>query len=551
MSSKSIFLSLALSAVAAVSCVEEGLPQFSLPEDGVTLKAVIESDQTRTALAGYEDVVWSYGDQIKVYTNGNSYDFSLYAGAGSSIAHFTSYECPEQVKEGLSVYPSSVAEGYADGKLQFVWPSEFQYVPDALQAPMIAEVENGTMVFKHLGGVLKFDVRYIPAEAVAFVFRTDADFTVPALADIDPGTTACVLGDGAGPSQVKVTFESGRIQDRTFLIPVPCGTYNGFTLELLDASGAVIEGSTKTASKQVTVNRADLKIYPAYEAGPAPSINTLTVWENDGSLGEAAWDNTYRFALIGTDYNGEASVTLSPNLWKKLKTTPFKLIIEPVADWWQMRVITGWWMYQWPEDDASGNGDITAEWTDILVDNGDGTYTIHIDFIGHEIVDYIDEQHLLFTGSGYVIKGIYMDVPVDNSGTTIFWENDGSFDYVSWSMQYRFGLEGMDSFGDCAATFPQDVWDNIKSGPFEILIAIRPDATWWQIRVLDAWWSVGNDDSGESDITQFSEGVVDHADGTYTVTIDISNNEELIAVIDNQHLLFTGDGYKILQMSYK
>ena len=548
MSTKSIFMSLALSAVAAVSCVEEGLPQFPLPEDGVTLKAVIESDQTRTALAGYEDVVWSYGDQIKVYTGGNSYDFFLYAGAGSSIAHFSSYECPEQVKEGLSVYPSSVAQGYADGNLHLAWPSEFQYVPDALQAPMIAEVENGTMVFKHLGGVLKFDVRYIPAEAVAFVFRTDADFTVPALADIDPGTTACVLGDGAGPSQVKVTFESGRIQDRTFLIPVPCGTYNGFTLELLDASGAVIEGSTKTASKQVTVNRADLKIYPAYEAGPAPSTKTLTVWENDGSYGDAMWGGTYRFARMGTDYNDECIAEIPEILWNNMRKQPFFVVIRPVSDDLYIRITSGWWMF-----DSNGIYDIMSG-DERLLDNGDGSYTIIMDLTKEpysELRDYIDEQHLLFTGSGYVLEGIYIDVPVDNSGTTIFWENDGSFDYVTWSMQYRFGLEGMDSLGECAATFPQDVWDRIKSSPFEILIAIRPDATWWQIRILDAWWTVGNDDSGESDITQFSEGVVDHADGTYTVTIDISNNEELLAVIDNQHLLFTGDGYKILQMSYK
>ena len=548
MSTKSIFLSLALSAVAAVSCVEEGLPQFPLPEDGVTLKAVIESDQTRTALAGYEDVVWSYGDQIKVYTGGNSYDFSLYAGAGSSVAHFTSYECPEQVKEGLSVYPSSVAQGYADGNLHLAWPSEFQYVPDALQAPMIAEVENGIMVFKHLGGVLKFDVRYIPAEAVAFVFRTDADFTVPALADIDPGTTACVLGDGAGPSQVKVTFESGRIQDRTFLIPVPCGTYNGFTLELLDASGAVIEGSTKTASKQVTVNRADLKIYPAYEAGPAPSTKTLPVWENDGSYGDAMWGGMYRFARMGTDYNDECIAEIPENLWNKMKKQPFFVVIRPVSDDLYIRITSGWWMF-----DSNGIYDIMSG-DERLLDNGDGSYTIIMDLTKEpysELRDYIDDQHLLFTGSGYVLEGIYIDVPVDNSGTTIFWENDGSFDYVMWGGHFRFALEGMDSLGECAATFPQDVWDRIKSGPFEILIAIRPDATWWQIRVLDAWWSVGNDDSGESDITQFSEGVVDHADGTYTVTIDISNNEELLAVIDLQHLLFTGDGYKILQMSYK
>jgi len=551
MSTKSIFMSLALSAVAAVSCVEEGLPQFPLPEDGVTLKAVIESDQTRTALAGYEDVVWSYGDQIKVYTGGNSYDFFLYAGAGSSVAHFSSYECPEQVKEGLSVYPSSVAQGYADGNLHLAWPSEFQYVQDALQAPMIAEVENGIMVFKHLGGVLKFDVRYIPAEAVAFVFRTDADFTVPALADIDPGTTACVLGDGAGPSQVKVTFESGRIQDRTFLIPVPCGTYNGFTLELLDASGAVIEGSTKTASKQVTVNRADLKIYPAYEAGPAPSINTLTVWENDGSLGETIWGNTYRFALKGTDYNDECIAEIPENLWNKMKKQPFRVVIRPVSDYLHIRITSGWWTF-----DTDGIYDILLG-DERLLDNGDGSYTIIMDLTKEpysEMRDYIDEQHLLFTGSGYVLEGIYIDVPVDNSGTTIFWENDGSFDYVSWGGHFRFGLEGMDSLGECAATFPQDVWDRIKSGPFEVLIAIRPDAAWWQMRVTTGWWSCQwpeNDDSGNGDISElWTDIVVDNGDGTYTITIDFTGHE-ILDYIDEQHLLFTGDGYKILQMSYK
>ena len=549
MSSKSIFLSLALSAVAAVSCVEEGLPQFSLPEDGVKLKAVIESDQTRTALAGYEDVVWSYGDQIKVYTNGNSYDFSLYAGAGSSIAHFTSYECPEQVKEGLSVYPSSVAEGYADGKLQLVWPSEFQYVPDALQAPMIAEVENGTMVFKHLGGVLKFDVRYIPAEAVAFVFRTDADFTVPALADIDPGTTACVLGDGAGPSQVKVTFESGRIQDRTFLIPVPCGTYNGFTLELLDASGAVIEGSTKTASKQVTVNRADLKIYPEYEAGPSQA--TVMVWENDGSYGDAVWGGMYRFARMGTDYGDECIAEISEILWNKMKNQPFFVVIRPVSDDLNIRITSGWWAF-----DTDGMYDIFLG-DERLLDNGDGSYTIIMDLTKEpysELRDYIDEQHLLFTGSGYVLEGIYIDLPVDSSGRTIFWENDGSFDYVSWGAQFRFCLEGMDSFGECAATFPQDVWDRIKSGPFEVLISTDPHDIWWQMRVTTGWWSYQwpeNDDSGNGDISEFwTHLVVDNGDGTYTITIDFTGHE-IVDYIDEQHLLFTGMGYKILQMSYK
>jgi hypothetical protein len=108
----------------------------------------------------------------------------------------------------------------------------------------------------------------------------------------------------------------------------------------------------------------------------------------------------------------------------------------------------------------------------------------------------------------------------------------------------------MDSLGECAATFPQDVWDRLKSGPFNLLVTIKPDATWWQIRVMDGWWSVGNDASGASDLTVNTEGVVDNGDGTFTIPIDISGNADLLAVLDAQHLLFSGDAFRIDKIYY-
>ena len=44
-----------------------------------------------------------------------------------------------------------------------------------------------------------------------------------------------------------------------------------------------------------------------------------------------------------------------------------------------------------------------APWNlaEMIIDNGDGTYTIEINFGDDPIVETLDEKHLLFTGSGF------------------------------------------------------------------------------------------------------------------------------------------------------
>ena len=66
-----------------------------------------------------------------------------------------------------------------------------------------------------------------------------------------------------------------------------------------------------------------------------------------------------------------------------------------------------WWSAQWPADDNSGEGDVNVNWTDIVADNGDGTFTVTLDFTGHAILDAMDEQNLLFAGAGFQILKIY------------------------------------------------------------------------------------------------------------------------------------------------
>ena len=290
--------------------------------------------------------------------------------------------------------------------------------------------------------------------------------------------------------------------------------------------------------------------------GGAVEIVRTSIWKNDGSVGAAAWAGSpYRFGMEGMDGNNECVATIAPDVWEKMKTTPFNVQVQPATEGgaWQIRVLDGWWSVG---NDASGALDFTAS-SEGMVDNGDGTFTFELDVKTHPspdtpLVDIIDAQHLLFAGDGFIINELYWEEEIFVPGgggepaEVVVWENDGSFPSCNWGGHYRFGLEGMDSLGECAATFPADVWERLKSAPFNILI--QPVGDWFSIRVMDGWWSVGNDQSGARDLTPNTEGVVNNGDGTWVVPIALP--EDLLPVLDAQHLLFSGGEYTILKIYY-
>ena len=301
-----------------------------------------------------------------------------------------------------------------------------------------------------------------------------------------------------------------------------------------------------------TFEMPELTYKPASDGGYFETVEHI-IWENDGSIGEAGWDNTYRFALEGTN-GGDASVDVPADLWALMKNGPFQVKIQPVADWWQIRVLTGYWQGQWPAADDSGNGDVNVNWTDIVADNGDGTFTVTLDFTGHGILDLMDEQNLLFAGSGFQILKIYTseEVWVPGGGTveivrTSIWKNDGSVGAASWSgSPYRFAPD-FNSTGEEVYAVPAETWEKMKTTPFKV--DIQPAADWFQIRILDGWWSVGNVDT--NDITPNYEGLVDNGDGTFTFVLDLPSKPDLVPVLDEKHLLFAGDGFTILEIYWE
>ena len=294
-------------------------------------------------------------------------------------------------------------------------------------------------------------------------------------------------------------------------------------------------------------NLPELAYTPAADGGHWETVKTF-IWENDDPAGHGAigWSGTYRFALEGTDSNFEAIAEIPADVWEKMKTTPFYMSYT-AGDSYQVRVTTGWWTVQW----LGGDNDI-APWNmaERIIDNGDGTFAILVDFSEDPaILDVIDAQHLLFTGNGYTPLALYFseDIWVDGGGhmeivKTSLWKNEDG-PAVSWSGTYRFAVEGRET-GEEIAAFPADIWAKLKSETFYLdLTATDP-----QVRVTTGWWSgswcdkdfqPGNDDR-----------LVDNGDGTWTLEINLSD-ASFLDLMDEQHLLFTGDRFTPIEIYFK
>ena len=135
--------------------------------------------------------------------------------------------------------------------------------------------------------------------------------------------------------------------------------------------------------------------------------------------------------------------------------------------------------------------------------------------------------------------------PVEPVTEGVIWENDGTAGASSWSAAvYRYSIEGGDSQNECVAEIPAAIWAGMKIAPFTVNVSPAPEATWWQIRITDGWWETG-DQSGDSDITMNTAGLVNYGDGTYAFQVDLTANPDLAEAMDTKHLLFAGDGFII------
>ena len=144
-----------------------------------------------------------------------------------------------------------------------------------------------------------------------------------------------------------------------------------------------------------------------------------------------------------------------------------------------------------------------------------------------------------------LVRQVWVDGGGDEGpAPEVIWENETGEGPADWgNLNYRFGLDGHDGNNECDATFPQEIWDRIKSETFYALL----EGASPQVRITDGWWSA----TPMADIQPGNELLLDNGDGTWTLVVNISGFDDLLAVLDSQHLLFTGGGFTLLQLFFQ
>ena len=218
-----------------------------------------------------------------------------------------------------------------------------------------------------------------------------------------------------------------------------------------------------------------------------------------------------------------------------------------------MRVTNGWWDTQW----LGANNDV-APWAnqELITDNEDGTFSIVVTLGDDPLVETLDEKHLLITGSGFTPLELYFEEevwvgPQAGPVEVDFWVNNDpeGNGAVSWSGVYRFALDGNDGNNECIATFPEDVWNKIKTGTFYINYTAA-DPTSYQVRVTNGWWDTqwlgANNDVAP---WAYQELITDNEDGTFTIEVTLGD-DPLVETLDQKHLLITGSGFTPMKLFF-
>ena len=181
---------------------------------------------------------------------------------------------------------------------------------------------------------------------------------------------------------------------------------------------------------EVTITKMTLAREVWVDGGDSGPVQEV-IWENETGAGPADWNGIFRFGMDGKDGNNECIATFPADIWNRIKTETFYAELEGASP--QVRVTDGWWQAVMTNDIMPGN--------DLLMDNGDGTWILTVDLSGADaLLEKLDDQHLLFTGSGFTLKKLFFQEggvtpggggggggDVDPTADLVLWEGETVF----------------------------------------------------------------------------------------------------------------------------
>ena len=126
-------------------------------------------------------------------------------------------------------------------------------------AIMLAKVQGNSnnLSFSHLGGLMRFVIKNIPSNATSFTFTANSGITGNFQVEEENGANVIKATTVSNSNNtVTITFEAGSLTNGTFYIPLPTGTYTGFTI--------AIGNQQYESSATNTIKRRSLLLMPTF-----------------------------------------------------------------------------------------------------------------------------------------------------------------------------------------------------------------------------------------------------------------------------------------------
>lgn len=196
------------------------------------ISAIIESSKTKTTIADDKSVKWSEGDMFSIITATSRNPFTLSSGAGTTAGTFTG-TIPTDAVLGV-VFPHNEENTISDNTLNVTLADEYT-MPES-DVPMWGTYNNGTVTFKHLAGVLRFELNDIPADYNTLKITADKAIAGKFKAAIGDNMQLAPADDNTSADNkviiVKYTASADNNNDRVMFIPLPATTYGSIKLEI-------------------------------------------------------------------------------------------------------------------------------------------------------------------------------------------------------------------------------------------------------------------------------------------------------------------------------
>ena len=184
------------------------------------------------------------------------------ASASAASSAFTATTDKTVGKYAIYPYdPSDAAsftweEDAGDDNMIIKLPGSYTYSDNTLNIPMLGTISGSSISFRSIGGVIRFTIDNIPASAESFWFTaTNKNIAGDFLFVASAATPYVEMTSGTTTNSIFVAFTPGSASSLTFSIPVPVGTIDGFTMELLNGELDPVASVTSTANINVARNQ--------------------------------------------------------------------------------------------------------------------------------------------------------------------------------------------------------------------------------------------------------------------------------------------------------